>query len=178
MLITGSLRGTLILMIARSVLGSCETRVPMYSCLVGQRDLDLLHAVDDVVIGQDVAALVDDDAGAHAVDVLRLAAAKAFFARAEGLLAVDVDDRRPSLLDELDGRGATHFRAVSRIRRRPGENAHRNAIHNTARNGIGQTGEQIGGTWRGCVRLDGRGGRRAGRVARPPVARGLPHADL
>ena len=34
---------------------------------VGQRDFDLLHAVDDVEVGDDVAALVDDDAGAHAV---------------------------------------------------------------------------------------------------------------
>ena len=95
-MITGSLRRTSILMIARSVLGSCETRVAIDVSLsaVGQRDFDLLHAVDDVVVGEDVAALVDDDAGAHAVDVLRFAAAIVLVAGTEGLLAVDVDDRR------------------------------------------------------------------------------------
>ena len=36
---------------------------------VGQRDLDVAHAFDDVVVGEDVAAGVDDDAGAHAVDL-------------------------------------------------------------------------------------------------------------
>ena len=35
---------------------------------VGQGDVDLADAVDDVVIGDDVAAGVDDHAGAHAVD--------------------------------------------------------------------------------------------------------------
>ena len=42
---------------------------------VGQRDLDFLHAVDHVEVGDDVAALVDHDAGAHAVHFVRTVAA-------------------------------------------------------------------------------------------------------
>ena len=70
--ITGSFREALILMTARSVLGSCEMSTAYCKrSLVGQRHFDFLDAVDHVVVGQDVAAFVDDDAGAHAVDVLR-----------------------------------------------------------------------------------------------------------
>ncbi len=41
----------------------------------GQRDLDFLDSFDHVMIGDDVAPLVDHDARAHAVDVLRSVAA-------------------------------------------------------------------------------------------------------
>ena len=58
-------------MTARSVSGSRATSVATCLALVGQRDLDLVHAFDHVVIGEDVAPRIDDHAGAHAVDAAR-----------------------------------------------------------------------------------------------------------
>ena len=73
----------------------------------GQRHLDFFHPFDHVMIRDDVAALIDDHAGAHAVDVLRrVAAADILVGRRDGLLTVDVDDRWPGLLDRPD-RGGT-----------------------------------------------------------------------
>ena len=50
---------------ARSVLGSVPTICPRYSRLSARRDRDLVGALDDVEVGEDVAALVDDDARAQ-----------------------------------------------------------------------------------------------------------------
>ena len=113
--------------------------------LVGQRDLDLPDAVDDVMVGEDVAAFVDDHAGAHAVDVLRtFAAAITFIAGRKGLLAVDVHDRGPRGLHDLDrGRGA-------QFRGRPvsWQTSDRCSIRRTyARNA-----DEIGWPWRGMLR--------------------------
>ena len=77
MVITGSLYDRLTLMIARSVTGSRPTMVAEWLVagnklgdvrdVVGERDLNLSHAFDHVVVREDVAALVDHNAGAHAV---------------------------------------------------------------------------------------------------------------
>ena len=112
--------------------------------LVGERDLDLGHALDDVVVRHDEPARVDDDAGAEralaaALEAVRRsrAAGAAGAAVAEeaahelfhrGVLlaaldagAIDVDDRGRGLLHhrrvgELDLRPALRHGAVLRLR--------------------------------------------------------------
>ena len=58
----------LILITARSVSASRATMLATYFLFVGRGDLDFANAVDHVIIGEDIAARVDHDAGAHAVD--------------------------------------------------------------------------------------------------------------
>ena len=71
---------------------------------VVQPDAERVHVIDDVVVGEDVAARVEDDAGAHAVDALRLnrLAERVVGRGVDGPLAVDVDDRRLDLVVNVD----------------------------------------------------------------------------
>ena len=109
--------------------------------LVGERDLHLGHALDDVVVGDDEPARVDDDAGAEralaaALEAVRRSraagaavaeeAAHELFHRRVLLAAldagaIDVDDRGRGLLHhrrvgELDLRPALRHGAVLRLR--------------------------------------------------------------
>ena len=129
---------------ARSVRGSLQHDRRLELALVGERDLHLGHALDDVVVGDDEPARVDDDAGAEralaaALEAVRRsrAAGTAGAAVAEeaahelfhrGVLlaaldagAIDVDDRGRGLLHhrrvgELDLRPALRHGAVLRLR--------------------------------------------------------------
>ena len=84
-----------------------------HGALVGQGDLNLAHAVDDVKVRENVSAGVDNHAGAHAVDVLRaVSAAIAFVGRLHGRLSVDGDDRGPRLLHDFDRRRDSQIRSV------------------------------------------------------------------
>ena len=62
-----------------------------------------VHVIDDVEVREDVAARVEDDAGAHAVDALRLhrLAERVIGRRADRPLAVDVDHRRLDLVVDV-----------------------------------------------------------------------------
>ena len=79
---------------------------------IGQGDLNLLYAIDDVVIGENVAAAIDDHAGAHAMDFARLIAGNGF-AFAHRLLAFDVHHRRTGRLHGLHESGAPQFRGFN-----------------------------------------------------------------
>ncbi len=70
-------------------------------------DADDVDVLDDMMVRHDVAARVDDDAGAHAVDAaLRRRDAKLLGGRGRlhGAFAVDVDDGTADALDESDDR--------------------------------------------------------------------------
>jgi hypothetical protein len=140
--------------------------------LVRQRDFDSLHAVDDVIVRQNVAPFVDDHAGAHPVDVLRLAAAVVFVARRERLLAVDVDDRRALRLDDFHGRRVAPF-----ARRRTRRRARHAACDQSDPKSPGNSAAGADSCWHGRERLkveglDGRQGRGTCRLADPKPRRG------
>ena len=78
----------------------------------GEGHLDPLHALDDVVIGDDVAAGVDDHPGAHAVDAPQFAPGLVVGV-GDQLLAVNVDDRIAGLLDGLNDGGAPRLTSWS-----------------------------------------------------------------
>ena len=67
-MITDSLRGQIDLDDGQVGLQVAGDQRGHGAALVGQRDLDLADALDHVVIGEDVAARIDDHARAHAVD--------------------------------------------------------------------------------------------------------------
>src|SRR5262249_27323720 len=76
---------------------------------VGQAGAEHLHVVHDVVVGDDVAAGVGDDAGAHGVDGagggvegVQLVSGRL----GDGALGVDVDDGVFNLFDDFDDRRA------------------------------------------------------------------------
>ena len=106
---TGSGFGGSTLRTARSCSGSRATTRAGSVVPSGRRTRSELHVVDDVVVGDDVAAGVDDDAGAHAVDAAAGCGATSSFSVevagvGDGPLAVDVDDRRLDPFDHLHGR--------------------------------------------------------------------------
>jgi hypothetical protein len=70
--IAGSL-SALICRMARSDSGSLPTILGLVGLAVVECDLDVVGAFDDVIVGQDVAAGADDDAGTEAGIALRLA---------------------------------------------------------------------------------------------------------
>ena len=74
---------------------------------------DFADAIDHVVIGHDVAAGVDHHAGAHAVDAAAGVGAGSGLpgGRGDGLLAADIDHRRPHPLNRLDDRRLAQFRS-------------------------------------------------------------------
>ena len=61
-----------------------------------------------MLIGDDVAARVDDDAGAHAVDAVQRRRRRKFVrgGALDGPLAVDIDDGALDAIDDIDNRGA------------------------------------------------------------------------
>ena len=72
-----------------------------------QGDFDLLHAIDDVEVGENIASFVDHHACAHAVDASRaLAVDRRIFAGVERLLAVNVHDRIAHRFDGPHDRSA------------------------------------------------------------------------
>ena len=116
---TGSGSLASILMTARSVFGIVGDEAGDGGAAVGERHLDVADAFDDVVVGEDVAARVDDDAGAHAVDLphrRRRSRARRF--GPHGLAAVDVDDRGLGLLDGPDDRRVAQLAGGGRRKRR------------------------------------------------------------
>ena len=75
----------------------------MQLAAVVERDLDAADVGHDVVIREDVAAFVDDRAGAHAVDLAgRIVAGRTLGGRRDRLLALDADDGRPGLAHGAD----------------------------------------------------------------------------
>ena len=64
-----------------------------------------VHVQHDVVVGDDVAPLVDDDAGAHAVDLAVAAGGEEGVAGGGPFLAVDVDGGGAGAADGADGVG-------------------------------------------------------------------------
>ena len=89
-------------MIARSNRGIAGDHDGVGLGAVGKLDAQQGDVVDDVVVGDQVAARVDDDAGAHAVDAAGGGGQRIDVggSRGEVPLAVDVDD---GSLDAVDG---------------------------------------------------------------------------
>ena len=79
---------------------------------VGQGDDDFMDALDDVVVGDDVAAGIDHHAGAHAVDAAAgLGSGRLSVGRrgGDGFFAADVHHRAPHALNRLDDRRFAQF---------------------------------------------------------------------
>ncbi len=88
-------------MIARSVLRivARQSRA-MYALPSSSVTSICAHAVDDVVIGEDVAAWIDDHAGAHAVHLARgFLSAPRDGRFGDGFLALDIHHRSAGALD-------------------------------------------------------------------------------
>src|SRR5438094_10601763 len=95
-------------------------------------DADDAYLLDDVLIGDDVATRIDDDAGAHAVDaVLGRRVGKQLLGRraADGAFAVDVDHGGANPLNYFDDGGAT-WAGLPRPGNRP-KNPHGRAEQNS-----------------------------------------------
>jgi hypothetical protein len=84
----------------------------------GERHLDPADALHHVVVGDDVASVVDDHAGAHAVDTAEIGGRLVVVADDE-FLAVDVDHAVAGRLDRPHDRGPAQLPRVGR-RCRPG----------------------------------------------------------
>src|SRR5690606_11321941 len=76
---------------------------------VVQRDLNAFHALDYVRVGEDVAAFIDDQAGAHAVDAAGRLRQIVTGGLDDGFLALDIDDGWRRLLHGFDDGGARQF---------------------------------------------------------------------
>ena len=85
------------------------------SLAVSQGDEDFADAVDNVMIGHDVAAGIDQHTGAHAVDAAaglgcRGRSGGRDRGRGDGLFAANVHHRAARPLNRLDDRGFPQFR--------------------------------------------------------------------
>ena len=77
---------------------------------VAQPDANDADVLDHVLVGDEIAARIDQDAGAHAVDaVLRGSVGKEFLGgrSADRALAVDIDHGGAHALDDLDDGGTS-----------------------------------------------------------------------
>ena len=92
--------GRSILSTARSVSGSVPDHARRHFSRVGERDFDLVHRLDDVVVGEDVALLAHDDARAQPLAALHAGVALLAEEIAENRV---VHERMPRALDLLAG---------------------------------------------------------------------------
>src|SRR5262249_59870236 len=85
--------------------------------LVGERNLDLVGALDDVVIGDDEAGVIDDYAGAKRALYLLARHARAAEEAAEDRII----EQRITVLDDLGGVDVDHGRRHPLDHRRVGQ---------------------------------------------------------
>ena len=89
---TGSGRVALILMIARSLFAIEGHDLRHVSAAIVQGAAERIDAFDHMMVGDDVAPLIHDHAGSHAIDLAAFSGGEQGVA-VSGFLAVDVDGR-------------------------------------------------------------------------------------
>jgi hypothetical protein len=116
--------------------------------LVGQRDLHLIRALDDVIVGDDEARGIDHDAGAErALHLLGLLAGNAEEAAEDRVVS--------SGLRRLHDRGERQHRVGARLRRHPQGRRLRGDGGGGERAGENEGGGEDAGAWRDSMRVAG-----------------------